>query len=207
MKNDKDFNYFEAFIDASNLSLKAAEMLNTTLSSFNKNEIDEKVKEIHSIEHSADLGRHEVMNRLVKEFLPPIEREDIISISNKIDDVVDAIDDVLIGIMIYNVETIRPEIHKFTELIVSCCKSMSSALTEFSSFKRSKTLQPAIIEVNRLEEVGDKLHIEGMHNLYVGEKDAVAIGVWKDIYNFLEKCCDECEHVADAVEEIVMKNS
>lgn len=207
MKNNKDFNYFQAFIDLSSYSLKAAELLSTTLHNFDRGQIQEKTKEMHSVEHDGDLERHDIMNRLVKEFLPPIEREDIINLADNVDDVIDAIEDVLIGIDIFNVQIIRPEIVKFTELIMDCCKSMNSALIEFESFKRSKTLHAAIVEVNRLEEVGDQLYINGVRELYKNTKDPIELSVWTEIYRRLEKCCDNCEEVANVIENIVMKNS
>lgn len=207
MKTAKDFDYFKAFVDLSDFSLKAADLLNTTLHNFDVSQIEDKVKEMHTIEHSGDLKRHEVMNKLVKEFLPPIEREDIISIADKIDDVIDSIEDVLLGMGMYNVQSVRPEIVKFTEVIMECCQSMNSALIEFENFKKSKTLHAAIIEVNRLEEVADQLYINGVRNLYKGTKDPVDLMVWTEIYRLLEKCCDCCEEVANDIENIVMKNS
>lgn len=207
MAGSRDFNYFKAFVELSGYSLKAAEILNNNIHNFNVNKIEEKVKEMHNVEHTADLEKHKVMNRLVKEFLPPIEREDIISITENIDDVIDSIEDVLIGIEIYNVQAIRPEIIKFTELIMDCCKSMNSALVEFEHFKKSKTLHDAIVEVNRLEEEGDALYINGVRNLYKTSKDPIELMVWTEIYRLLEKCCDSCEEVANNIENIVMKNS
>lgn len=207
MKKDKDFNYFEAFANLSSYSLKAAEILSTTLNNFDRSKIKEATKEMHFVEHSADLAKHELMNRLIKEFLPPIEREDIISLSEKIDDVTDAIEDVLIGIEIFNVQSIRTEILKFTELIVDCCKSMNSALLEFGNFKKSKALHPGVIEINRLEEVGDSLYINGVRDLYQNTKDPIELMVWTEIYRRLEKCCDSCEEVANDIENVVMKNS
>lgn len=207
MAKGKDFNYFRAFIDLAEGSLKASEMLNTILHDFNVDTLQEKVKEMHEIEHNADVQRHEIMNRLVKEFLPPIEREDIISLADNIDDVVDSVEDVLLGIDMYNVQTIRPEIIKFVEVIMDCCKSMGAALVEFEHFKRSHTLHPAIIEVNRLEEVADQLYMNGVRELYRNTKDPVELMVWTEIYLLLEKCCDSCEKVANDIENIVMKNS
>lgn len=207
MANNKDFNYFKAFNNLSNSALKASELLNTVLHNFDVDLIEEKVREMHVIEHNADTVRHEIMNRLVKEFLPPIEREDIISLADSIDDVVDSIEDVLIGTNMYNVQNIRPEIIKFTEVISDCCKSMCAALTEFEHFKRSQTLHSAIIEVNRLEEVADQLYINGVRDLYKNTKDPVELMVWTEIYRLLEKCSDGCEEVANNIENIVMKNS
>ena len=207
MVNKKNFNYFKAFIDLSNGSLKAAELLSKTLHNFDVNQVEEKVKEMHVIEHNADLERHEIMNRLAKEFLPPIERADIISLADNVDDVIDSIEDVLIRIEMFNVQSIKPEILKFTEVVMDCCKSMSAALKEFENFKRSKTLHAAIIEVNHLEEVADQLYINGVRDLFKNSKDPIELIVWTEIYRLLEKCCDNCEEVANDIENIVMKNS
>lgn len=207
MKNKREFNYFEAFANLSEFSLKSAEILNKTLHEFDAKKLEEKIREMHNIEHSADIAKHDLLNRLVKEFLPPIEREDIISLSQKIDDVTDAIEDVLIGINMYNVQTIRTEILEFTQMIVDCCKSMQVALDEFQNFKKSKRLHSEIIEINRLEEEGDALYINGVRNLYKTTKDPIELMVWTEVYRRLEKCCDACEDVANDIESIVMKNS
>lgn len=207
MKNSKDYSYFKAFVELSKYSLNSAEVLNKTLREFDVKKIDNKIEEMHNFEHTADIAKHDLLNRLIKEFLPPIEREDIISISQKIDDVTDAIEDVLICINIFNVQTIRPEILQFTQLIVDCCKSMDVALTEFENFKKSKRLHSEIIEINRLEEEGDALYVSGVRNLYRTSKDPIELMVWTEIFNRLEKCCDACEDVANDIENIVMKNS
>ncbi len=207
MKNNKDYNYFEAFINLSSFSLKSAEILNKTLKDFNPIKIDEKVREMHNIEHSADVAKHDMLNRLMKEFLPPIEREDITSLSQKIDDVTDAVEDVLICIDIFNIKKIRPEIYKFTEVIVKCCKAVDEALVEFQNFKKSKKLHSIIVDINHLEEEGDALYVNGVRELYKTSKDPLEIMVWTDIYRSLEKCCDACEDVANDIENIVMKNS
>ncbi len=207
MKNSKDYNYFEAFVNLSKFSLKSAEILNKTLREFNPSEIETKIREMHNIEHSADVAKHDMLNRLMKEFLPPIEREDITSLSQKIDDVTDAVEDVLIYIHIFNVQKIRPEISKFTELIMECCKSVDVALNEFQNFRKSKKLHSIIVEINRLEEEGDALYVNGVRNLFRTSKDPLEIMVWTEIYHRLERCCDACEDVANDIENIVMKNS
>jgi len=207
MRKNKEFDYFKAFVDLSSYSIKAIDLLRETLQKFDRNHIEKKVAEMHHIEHSADLEKHELMNRLVKEFLPPIEREDIISISDKIDNVIDSIEDILLTIDIFNVETLKPEMFKFIDVITECCKSMNSALVEFENFKKSKELHPLIIEVNRLEEEGDALYINGVRSLYKNTKDPVELMVWTEVYRRLEKCCDACEDVANDIENVVMKNS
>ena len=207
MKRKHSFNYFEAFVKLSEYSLSSAEILHNTLSNFEPDKSPQRLKEMHEIEHSADLAKHVIINHLVKEFLPPIEREDIISLSQEIDDVTDSVEDVLLFISMFNIKSLRPEVLKFTELISICCKSMYDALVEFQNFKNSKTLHDKIIEINRLEEEGDGLYFDMMQNLFATSKDPVELMTWSEIIHRLEKCCDNCEDVADIIEQIVMKNS
>ena len=108
MKRKNDYNYFEEFSKLSQFSYDLAVNLHDTLSNFDSSKITQKVKVAHQIEHSADVAKHEIMNRLVKEFLPPIEREDITTLTQSIDDVSEAIDDVLIHIDMFNIKKIRP---------------------------------------------------------------------------------------------------
>ncbi len=207
MKRKNEYNYFDAFAGLSKYSYKLAETLHSMLSNFDATQITEKVKAAHEIEHNADLAKHEIMNRLVKEFLPPIEREDITTLTQEIDDVTDSVEDVLIYIDMFNIQTIRPEILKFTKLIVACCKAMDEALEEFKNFKTSKKLREKTIEINRLEEEGDALYVDTMRNLYQTSKDPIELMCWTEVLHRLERCCDNCEDVADILESIVMKNS
>lgn len=207
MKRKNEYNYFDAFASLSKYSYDLANTLHETLTNFDPSNITEKVKAIHQIEHNADNAKHDIMNRLVKEFLPPIEREDITSLTQEIDDVTDSVEDVLIYIDMFNIQKIRPEILKFTELIATCCKAMDDALEEFKNFKSSKKLRDKIIEINRLEEVGDALYVDFMRDLYHNSTDPIELMTWTEVLHRLEKCCDNCEDVANIIESIVMKNS
>jgi predicted phosphate transport protein (TIGR00153 family) len=201
------YSYFDGFANLSKFSYNLAVALHETLSNFNPNTVSDKVKAAHDIEHNADIAKHDIMNRLVKEFLPPIGSEDITSLTQEIDDVTDSIEDVLIYIDMFNIQTIRPEALKFTELLVSCTKAMDDALEEFKSWKTSKKLREKIIEINRLEEVGDKLYVDFMRDLFHNSKDPIELMCWTEIWHRLEKCADNCEDVANIIESIVMKNS
>lgn len=207
MARKNDYNYFEAFTNLSSFSLNSAKILHKTLSSFNSSQIQEKTKELHQIEHSADLAKHEVMDHLLKEFLPPIEREDITALSQQIDDVTDSVEDVLLFIYMFNIKTIRPEAIRFSSLIEKCCGAMHEALIEFKNFRNSKTLRDKVIEINRLEEEADDLYVQMVRSLYKTSNDPIELMSWTEIMHRLEKCCDKCEDVADIIEEIVMKNS
>jgi uncharacterized protein Yka (UPF0111/DUF47 family) len=201
------YNYFDFFIEMMECARNGARLLEQTLEDFQPARLKAIMEQMHDIEHSADMKKHEMTEHLVAEFLPPIDREDIARLAAIQDDLIDSIEDVLIAMYMYGVNSCREDVAGMASIITTCTKELVALLKDFRHLRRANDMKKRIIEVNRLEEVGDKLHLEAMRKLYLGEKDAVTIGVWKDIYNFLEKCFDECEHVADAVEEIIMKNA
>ncbi len=207
MARKKDYNYYEKFVELVDYCCQSAEILNTSLVNFDTTTIEKKLQEMHLIEHTADLAKHELMERLAEEFIAPLEREDIVKLSQEIDDITDAIEDVLIKINMYNVQSIRPEVFEFSKLITLCCHSLKVALEEFHNYKKSSTLKKKLIEVNDLEEKGDALYYNTVYKLYRNGETPTDLLIWTEIYDLLEKCCDACEEAADVIESVVMKNS
>lgn len=207
MGKKRDFNYFEAFVQLVDYSCQSAEILETSLKRFNPTGLAEMMKNLHGIEHAADMGKHDMMNRLAREFIAPIEREDIIELGQEIDNVTDSIEDVLMGVYMYNILSIRPEAIDFVDVIVQCCNSLKKTMEDFQNFRKSTTIHDSVVEINRLEEVGDRMYTEAVRNLYVNCKDPVEILAWTKIFDRMESCCDACEHVANVVESVMMKNS
>ncbi len=207
MKKNKEFNYFDEFINLADFCCQSAQMLHQVLSNYNPLEIEAHMLKLHEIEHSADQSMHNIMNKLMREFITPIEREDIISLVQNIDDVTDAIEDVIMRMYMFNIQKIRAEALEFTELIVKCTQALKTATEDFSNFRKSKTVKDNIIEVNHLEDIGDKMYTVAVRNLYISSKDAIEILSWTQIFNKLENCFDECEDVANLMESIIMKNT
>ena len=208
MSKKSDSYYFQNFIECVECGCQAAKMLEDNLNHFDTGLLQDKLDELHRIEHDADKKKHEMMAVLVKAFITPIEREDIILLSQSIDEVTDKIEDVLIRIYINNVQQIRPEALAFIKVIIRCCEALKEVMEEFADFRKSKTLHGLIIEINALEEEGDRLFIESMRRLHAeGDPIPIEIIAWREIYVYLEKCCDACEHVADVVESVIMKNT
>ncbi len=205
-KKENNF-YYESFAKGIAFANEAAALLQECFVNYDAANVQAHLDDMHKIEHTADGVKHEMMEKLVKEFLPPIEREDIVELAHTIDDVTDSIEDVLRGMYMYNITELRPEVKEFTSLIVRCCAALTDVTKEMHNFRKSTLLQEKIIEINALEEEGDRLYTKAMHGLYTESKDAVAILAWTTMYDLLEKCCDNCEDVADTVEQVIMKNS
>ena len=207
MSKKQDAYYFDNFIACAEESCHAASLLRKVLGDFKPQELEKYLEEIHEIENRADGKKHEMLDRLAREFIPPIEREDIVELSQHIDTVTDKVEDVLLRIYMGNAQEIEPDALEMTDVVIQCCSAVRDLLVEFKNFKRSKTLKQLIIRINDLEEESDRLFIESIRGLYTESVDPIRIIAWRDIYIYLERCADACEHVADTVESVVMKNS
>lgn len=203
----KDENYFDTFVELAAYSCKAADLLNEIINKYNVEQLPQKIKEMHSIEHSGDEARHKMIKKLAHEFITPIEREDIMAMADTIDTVTDTIEDVLLRMYMYNIKSVTEYALKMTEVIVKCCVSLKLALDEFFNFRKSQKLHGLIIEINRLEEVADVLFQEATRDIYVNCQEYKELAAWDTTYHYMEKCCDACEDVANAIENVIMKNS
>lgn len=200
-------NYFEMFVQLVDFSCHAAECLHKVLTEFNPATLPETMQALHSIEHEADNGKHALMEKLTKEFIPPIEREDIIALAQDIDNVTDAIEDVLMKMYMYNIQSIRPDAIQFSDTIVHCCKALKNMMMEFENYRKSICIHDCIVEINRLEEEGDKLYMDAVRNLCIEGGNPLEVYAWSQAFSKMEKCCDACEHTANVVESVIMKNS
>lgn len=205
MAKKQDNFYFSSFVKLVDYSCQAATYLNNLVRNFDG--ISESKKdEIHVIEHSADLERHKVMQKLVREFLPPLDREDILNLIRDIDDVTDAVEDIVIRMYMYNVKKMRAEVPSITQVILDCCEALKRLMEEFHNFRKSKTIDSLIDGVLRLEEKCDKIYIKAVRDLFEHEKDPIEISVWSDLFHRLEQCCDACGRVSSSLETAYMKN-
>lgn len=203
----KDYDYFQAFTRAVDYSCQAAEILRDTLTHFDTDKLDDRLKDIHGVEHAADLVKHEMMSELARAFITPIEREDILELMQELDDVTDDIEDVLIRTYIFHILSIRDDALRFAELISRCCGALLEMMKEFRISRKSKSIHELIVRINGLEEEGDRLYTEAVRRLFMHSKDPIELMVWRETFDRMEKCCDACEHVANIVESIIMKNS
>lgn len=204
---NKHNEYFDCFARLVEYSCQAADYLHETMQHFSPSTIGVQIQELHRIEHDADDDKHQMMEKLAREFITPIEREDIIQLAQEIDEVTDRIEDVLMRIYMYNFSTIRPEVFAFTEVISRCCCALKKAVEEFPEFRKSKTIHQFLVDVNTLEEEGDRLYVSSVRGLYKEGGSGALVAAWSNTFDCLERCCDACEHVANVIESVIMKNT
>ncbi len=203
----EELNYYDEFINMSKYAVEISKTFKSFIESYNYDETREQEKKVHEKEHEADKNQHKILNYLIKDFVPPIEREDIINITRKLDDVVDNIDEVMIDLDILAVKTLRPNITKYVELMEVATNKMRDLLIAFKDMKNYDEVKKLVVALNGVEEQGDKLFQESIRELYLDETNAVEVIRWTAIYNKLEDCFDSVEHVSEYIDETFMKNA
>lgn len=199
--------FYKNFKESIAISHEASEFLKSVLLDFNSEELDLQKRKLHEIEHRGDAKKHEMTSELVRAFITPIERDDIFRLSQNIDEVTDAIEDILMQMYINNITVLRDDVVEFANILIQCTHALQTMLAELENFKKSKNLRDLIIEINHLEEVGDEMYSRNMRRLMTEEKDPVTIIAWREIYEDFEKACDACEDVASVVESIIVENT
>ncbi len=187
---------------------KAASFLSDTMNDYNIEFLSSgTLDEMHEIEHSADIKLQELTSKLAREFITPIERQDILAIAQRIDDVTDAIEDVLMRLYMYNIRELRNEAFEFVGVIMASTEVLMKIIAEFANFRRSNDIRAYIIKLNALEEEGDAIYMRAIRRLYLEEQDPIAVIAWTEIFRRLEGCCDDFEDVSQEIEYVLMKNT
>ncbi len=204
----RKFNYFECFIRMTEFANREAALFVEMVDNFDPDKLDDYKAAIHENEHACDKEKHAMAEALVRDFLPPIDRDDLFHLAHVVDNLTDSIDSIMSLFYMLNLRALRDDAKEFASLISESCAMAYDLMVEFQNFKKSSKLRDLVIALNDLEEKGDRLHAEAMRRLSCEENiDTRALIEWRQIYTCFEECVDMAESVADNVESIVMKNS
>lgn len=207
MKN-KNFDYFASLVKMSAFALEEARILKKICAEFDPEKLEENKEEMHALEHACDMEKHEFTKALVREFLPPVERDDLFRLAHITDDLVDCVEGVVVFFYMADIREMREDVGVFADLVIECCEKASVLLEEFRNFKKSpEKLKQAIIALNDLEERGDKLYMYAVRKLSSSAKSTREVIEWRDVYRIFEKCYDAAESIADNVESVILKNA
>ena len=163
----------------------------------------DKAEEIKEVEHKCDFLTHEVIQRLHRSFITPLDREDIFALARSLDDVMDAIDASATIINIYQINNVRPLARELARIIVESSDQMVQALR---ALEKRDGVAACAIEINRLENEADRVHQAAIRKLFDDEQDPLLIMKWKEILDILEEATDRCEDVANVLEGVVVKH-
>lgn len=162
-----------------------------------------KADEIKEVEHKCDFLTHEIIQRLNRTFVTPLDREDIHELARSLDDVMDAIDASASLVRLYRLESVRYGAREQAAIITASTREVRLALVAMS---QHKGVIAHAVEINRLENEADRVHQESVSRLFDDERDPLTVIKWKETLDFLEAATDRCEDVANVIEGVVVKH-
>jgi predicted phosphate transport protein (TIGR00153 family) len=198
----RDREFFDLFEEAAGNIHRAAELLEQMLRDYP--EKSELAREILICEQQGDRVTHDIIQRLNNTFVTPIDREDILALASALDDIVDFIEETADFLGLYKIEAPMEHAQKMARVLEQATQAVAEAMPRLRSFKE---VSHYTVEINRLENDGDRLQREALASLFDDGIDPMVVIRWKDIYERLEAAIDATERVAYTLEGIVLKNS
>ena len=198
----KDPSFFDTFVELAENIHAGSQALVHMLENYSDPEI--QAGGIKALEHKGDNLTHALMTHLNQSFVTPFDREDIYELASKIDDVLDLTDAAASRLVTYRVHTIRPGVADLARTLHEATGMVVSAVRELE--KQDRVLE-FCVEINRLENDGDRLCRTLLAQLFDEEKDAIQIIKWKEIIEAIEIATDKCEDVANVLETVTLKNA
>ncbi len=198
----RDEEFFDLFVEVADRNKEAAQLLRELFEAGpeRRTPIVERIKRL---EHEADQVTHEVVNRLDRTFITPLDREDIHQLASDLDDVMDVMDGTARRAQIFHLGTAPAGVRQLVEVI----QRMVSVLAEgVGRLKKGDDVMKYCVEAKKLEEEGDSIYHEVLGQLFERERDALEVIKWKEIYDNLERTLDQAEDVANVLESITLKH-
>jgi uncharacterized protein len=198
----KDRQFFTLFDEAGANILHSAQLLDRLMKQWP--DAGGLGREILICEQEGDRITHDIIHRLNSTSVTPIDREDIYALAGALDDIVDFTEEAADFMGLYNIEAPMEQALQLTRVLEDSCRNIAQALSRLKGFQ---DLNHYFVEVNRLENEGDRITREALASLFRGGIDPMVVIKWKDIFDRLEHAIDACEHVANILEGIVVKHT
>ena len=198
----KFYDYFEK---ASANLLEGAKLLQRLLE--NSDNMEEKVSQITEIEHKGDFIVHEVTNLLPRTLITPIDGDDIQRLVSSIDDSLDAVHQVALRLQIYQITELKKPARRLSSLIVESAQELDAAIKGLRDKKQYDQVRQRIVQINTLENHGDRVLHEGLTNLVQHREDIFEFIRWKEIYELLEDTTDRIEDAGDVIQRVIIANA
>lgn len=199
----REEKFYELFLTQVDLISEASRLLLQGVKTGNAR-LTEVAKDIKRLEHQGDDVIHDIFTRLNSTFITPLDPEDIHSLSTRLDDVLDGIEDTVHRMAAYHISPIPQGMVSLSEMIYSSSRALKKA---FEALDKQKEVMEHCIEINRLENEADHLYRGLVEELFEKEKDCITLLKVKEVYEFLEDTTDRYEDVTDVLQNVVVKNS
>jgi predicted phosphate transport protein (TIGR00153 family) len=198
----KFYDYFEK---ASANLLEGARLLQKLLDDYQN--VEEQVAQITEIEHQGDFIVHEVTTLLPRTLITPIDADDIQRLVSSVDDALDAVYAVSQRLLIYQISEVKKPARRLAHLIVESAQELDAAIKGLRDKKNYEQIRARIVQINTLENNGDRVYCDGLSNLVSHRDDLFEFIIWKEIYELLEATTDRIEDAGDVIQKVLIANA
>lgn len=197
--------FFDLLERSAGVLVKAAEAYVDVAHNYDNRE--DSISRIRQYEHDGDEIAHRTLEMLDKTFITPFDREDIQALTLRMDDVIDEIDAASKRLTLYRIPAPTAWFVKQTDVLLRAAQLVAEAVTHLRNLKKPNGMQASLVEIHRLENVGDDINHAAVAELYDQATDPILVMKWKEIYDLTERAIDRCEDIANAIEAIILKNT
>jgi len=201
----REESFFDLFEQSAENMVRAAQCLKQLVDSWEY--VEARIAEISELEHQGDTITHQIIAQLNRTFVTPFDREDITSLAQSLDDVTDFIDDAAETMLIYKVDRPGPRAKELAEIIVQAATEVERAISHLRHRDELKKMPQRCVEINRLENMADKVFHSARGELFNDTSDIIRILKWREIYQHMETATDRCEDVANVLEGVALKHA
>ena len=201
----RDEKFFDLFEQSANNIVKASQVLKDLIDNWDC--IEQRVEEIREMEHTGDSITHEIIARLHRTYVTPIDREDIALLAKSLDDVMDFIDDAAGTMLVYKVAAPGNRARELADIIIKATAEVELAVLEVRQKAKPERVLERCVEINRLENMGDVVYRAALAELFENSSDMAHVIKWREIFQQLETATDRCEDVADVLEGVALKHA
>jgi len=200
----KEESFFDLFEKASNNLMEAGRLLMHTMEQFDQ--VAANAQRMERLEHDGDQIIHDIMARLNRTFITPLDREDIHQLASALDDVLDFMEATTERFVLYKVNTVTSFAKELAQVIAKQVEEIHRIMPQLRRLRHQDILHHCI-EINRLENAGDRILRDAMAALFDSQGNPLDVMKWRDLYELMESATDKCEDVAVVIEGIVLKNA
>ena len=197
----KEREFFDLFEEAGNNAVRAAELLELMLDTWPDH--GEALRDVVVCEQEGDRITHDIIQRLNQTFVTPFDREDIIDLASALDNIVDFIEEIADFLGLFRIEAPTDQAQRMARVLHEATRQVNGAMP---ALRRLEDIRTFMVEVNRLENEGDRILREAVATLFDHGIDPMMVIRWKDIYERLEDAIDATEAAMNIMSGIIIKN-
>jgi len=200
----REEKFYEMFVEDARNVLAGSRLLEEFFRNFGERE--RLAMQLRNAEHEGDRISHEIGHKLEATFVTPFDRDQINKLIQRMDDILDLMQDTAESLTLYDVHTLTPEVSQLADLVQVCCKRVEAAVVQLSSMDNGPAILKICQEIDALETDADRVTQAAISRLFREEQDFRQLFKLKAIYELLELTTDKCQDVALVIEGVVLEN-